>query len=206
MSPMGCVCSSRPMVQDQGNIVNNMPPLTSTILANPARRRPEIARRLMRERSSRGQRCQRRRLVSSITDKFPLVSSFRIDSTSFASAGAVSCCETCAAYTSWPAGQGRTVRTIRLAPRTLCQVHTAPRRVESGTAVTPQSNALLEPATGLAAKPQLEATVVRDRPTHQIQGIAGQARDHRLQRAVRRCISISQPEDPQLTSCPSAQP
>ncbi len=54
MSPMGCVCSSRPMVQDQGNVVNNVPPLTSTILANYERRRPGIARRLMREESSSG--------------------------------------------------------------------------------------------------------------------------------------------------------
>ncbi|MGY3573131.1 hypothetical protein ACVMB1_000335 [Bradyrhizobium sp. USDA 4504] len=153
-------CSSPTMDQGLGRIVNSMAPLTSTILANPARRRPEIARRLMRERSSRGQRCQRRRLVSSITDTFPSVSSFRIDSTSFASAGAVGCCETCAAYTSWPAGQECTVRTIHgtedIVSGPLC---TKASRIRN--CLAPASSALIEPATGLAAKPQLEATVVK---------------------------------------------
>ncbi|MHC2332157.1 hypothetical protein [Bradyrhizobium sp. USDA 4454] len=38
MSPMGCVVQFPAMDQGLGCIVNNMAPLTSTILANPARR------------------------------------------------------------------------------------------------------------------------------------------------------------------------
>ncbi|MGY2986223.1 hypothetical protein ACVI1K_003570 [Bradyrhizobium sp. USDA 4508] len=206
MSPMGCVCSSRPMVQDQVDVVNNMPPLTSTILANYERRRPGIARQLMREESSSGH------AISTPHARFVHNGRTRLGEL-LQNRQHKLCVSRCSkllqghARRTLPGPLGRSVRFGPfMAPRILCQVYTAPRRAGSGTAVAPASNALIEAATGLAAKPQLEATVVKDCPAHQIQGIAGQARDHKLQRAARRCTSISQPEDPQLTSCPSARP
>ncbi|MGY4158113.1 hypothetical protein ACVINW_003955 [Bradyrhizobium sp. USDA 4461] len=139
------------------------------------------------------------RPVLSITDEVSLCELFhtRQHNACVASTGRHVCFEPCAAYTSWPAGQERTIRTVH-GTAEIGRSHTARRRAELPWHRQATPRMKCRPACRITS---VEATVLPRGGTR-----------YQDRREITRCRGsspdahfVNQPEDPQLTPCLSAR-